>query len=56
MIIVAVEVVFAEEETTDRVRDAFRIMDEATQNEQGCIKCFSSVDVNDSTIVRIYEL
>ena len=56
MIIVAVEVVLAEKGAIDGVRDAFRAMDEETKNEPSCLKYVSSVDVNDSAIVRIYEL
>lgn len=56
MIIVAVEVFLEEGESVEGVRDAFRVMDEETQKEAGCLKYVSSVDVNDPTIVRIYEL
>ena len=56
-IVVAVEVVFGEGAIdVEGVRDAFRVMDEESQKEPGCIKYVSSVDINDSTIVRIDEL
>ena len=35
---------------------SFRIMDEETRKEPGCLKYVSSVDINDSTIIRIDEL
>jgi|ETN02SMinimDraft_2_1059926.scaffolds.fasta_scaffold112255_2 quinol monooxygenase YgiN len=55
MIIVNVEVNL-EEEMSDDVREAFRIMDEETAKETGCIKYVSSIDVNDPKIIRIYEM
>jgi quinol monooxygenase YgiN len=57
MIIVAVDVVFGEDPTeVEGIRDAFRVMEEETRKETGCLKYVSSVDIHDSTIVRIYEL
>lgn len=57
MIIVAVEVIFEEGVLeVEGIREAFRIMDEASQKEPGCLKYTSSVDINDSTIVRIDEM
>ncbi len=56
MIIVAVEVVLEEEDSVDEVRGAFRIMDEKTRKESGCLKYVSSVDINDPMIIRIYEI
>ena len=55
-IIVMVEVFLEEGESAERVRDAFRIMDKETRKESGCLKYVSSVDVNDHTIIHIYEL
>ncbi|WP_169054262.1 putative quinol monooxygenase [Nitratireductor sp. XY-223] len=55
MLIVTVEVVFAED-IIEGAREAFRIMDEETAKEPGCLKYVSSVDVNDPKIVRIYEM
>ena len=56
-IIVTVEVILEEGEIEgEGVRDAFCIMDEESQKEPGCLKYTSSVDINDSTVVRIYEL
>ena len=52
MIIVAVEVLLEEGESVDDVRGAFRIMDEETLKESGCLKYVSSIDINDPTIVR----
>ena len=57
MVIVAVEVVFEEGALdVESVREAFRVMDEESQKELGCLKYTSSVDINDSTIVRIDEM
>lgn len=57
MIIVAVDVVFGEGAIqAEGIRDAFRIMEEETRKEAGCLKYVSSVDIHDATIVRIYEL
>ena len=56
MIIVAVEVLLEEGGSVDDVRGAFRIMDEETLKESGCLKYVSSIDINDPTIVRIYEI
>ena len=58
MIIVDVEVVFEDAGAIDSqgVREAFRVMDEASQKEEGCVKYVSSVDVNDPRVVRIYEV
>ena len=57
MLIVAVEVVFEEGAIdVEGVREAFRVMDEASQQEPGCLKYTSSVDINDATIVRIDEM
>ena len=57
MIIVAVDVVFGEGAMEgEGVHAAFRIMEEETRKESGCLKYVSSVDIHDSTIVRIYEL
>ena len=55
MIIVDVEVHLEEGESIDGVREAFKAIDEASQQETGCLKYVSSVDVNDPTIIRIYE-
>ena len=56
-IVVTVEVIFGEGAIdVEGVRDAFRIMDEESRKEPGCLVYVSSVDINDSTIVRIYEL
>ncbi len=55
MLIVTVDVVFAAE-LGDGVRQAFRVMDEETAKEPGCLKYVSSVDVKDARIVRIYEM
>ena len=56
-IVVTVEVIFGEGAIdVEGVRDAFRIMDEESRKESGCLVYVSSVDINDSTIVRIYEL
>ena len=56
-IVVTVEVVFGEGAIdVEGVRDAFRVMDEESRKESGCLKYVSSVDINDPTIVRIYEL
>ena len=57
MIIVEVDVFFEEDPTAvEGVRDAFRLMEEETRKEIGCIKYVSSVDIHDPSIVRIYEV
>jgi len=55
MIIVTFEVSF-EKDVIGGVREAFRIMDQETAKEAGCLKYVSSQDVNDPRIVRIYEM
>jgi quinol monooxygenase YgiN len=54
MLIVAGEVV-VEEGAIERVRDALRTMEQATREEPGCRTYAFSVDVNDPTMVRIFE-
>ena len=54
MLIVAGEVV-VEEGSVERVRDALRIMEEETRKEPGCRTYAFSVDVNDPTMLRIFE-
>ena len=54
MIIVAVEIV-VKDGTVEGIRSALRTMEDATQKEPGCITFVFSVDVNDSTMIRIYE-
>ena len=55
MIIVTVEVKL-KEDSIGEIRNAFRIMDEETAKETGCVKYVSSIDVNDPKIIRIYEI
>ena len=56
-IVVTVEVIFGEGAIdVEGVRDAFRIMDAESRKEPGCLVYVSSIDINDFTIVRIYEL
>ena len=54
MLIVTGEVV-VDEDAVDRVRDALRTMEEETRKEPGCLTYAFSVDVNDPTLVRIFE-
>ncbi len=56
MIIVAEEIVLeAGTIEGERVRDAIRIMEEESRKESGCLTYAFSVDINDPTIMRIYE-
>jgi quinol monooxygenase YgiN len=56
MIIVSVEAVFGEVSIdSDGIHEVIRIMGEETRKESGCLKYVFSVDINDSTIVRIFE-
>ena len=54
MLIVAGEVV-VEDGAIEKVRDALRAMEQATREEPGCRTYAFSVDVNDPTMVRIFE-
>ena len=54
MLIVSGEVV-VEEGAIDQVRDALRTMEGETRKEPGCLTYAFSVDVNDPTMVRIFE-
>jgi len=54
MLIVAGEVI-VEEGAVEQVRDALCAMEAATRAEAGCIAYAFSVDVSDSTKVRIFE-
>lgn len=57
MIIVAEEIVLEEGEIDGvGVRDAFRTMVEESRKESGCLTYAFSVDINDPTIMRVYEL
>ena len=57
MIVVAEEIVL-EEGTIEGVgvRDAIRIVEEESRKESGCLTYAFSVDITDSTIIRVYEL
>lgn len=55
MIAVAVEAV-VEAGAVERVRGALAKMEQASRREPGCLTYAFSVDVNDSTMVRITEL
>ena len=39
----------------DGVRDALRTMEEETRKEPGCLAYAFSVDINDPTMIRIFE-
>lgn len=54
MLIVAAEVV-VEEGAVGGVQDALRTMEEETRREAGCLTYAFSIDVNDPTMVRIFE-
>ncbi len=54
MLIVAGEFVVAAG-ALDRVRGALHTMEEATRKEPGCLTYAFAVDVNDSSVVRIFE-
>lgn len=54
MLIVAGEIV-VEPGAVDAVRDALQTMEAETRKETGCITYAFSVDVNDPTMVRIFE-
>ena len=57
MIIVTEEIVLDEGAIEGvGVRDAIRIMEEESRKESGCSTYAFSVDINDSTTMRIYEL
>jgi len=56
MIIVAVDIYFAEGAIDgEGVHDALRTMVEETRKEPGCIKYNFSIDILDSSALRIYE-
>lgn len=54
MIFVTGEIV-TEAGAVDRVKDALDAMEQATRKESGCVTYAFSVDVNDPTMVRIFE-
>ncbi|MBW2281387.1 MAG: antibiotic biosynthesis monooxygenase [Deltaproteobacteria bacterium] len=54
MLIVAAEAV-VEEGAVEELRGALRAMEQATRGEAGCLTYAFSVDVNDPTMVRIFE-
>jgi quinol monooxygenase YgiN len=54
-IIVAVEVDF-EKGSLDSVKDVLRTMEEETNKEPGCITYAFSIDINNPTKMRIYEV
>ncbi len=54
MLIVAAEVV-VEEGALNGVQEALGTMEEETRKEAGCLTYAFSVDVNDPTMVRIFE-
>lgn len=54
MLIVAAEVV-VEKGVIEQVRDALQTMENETRKEPGCQVYAFSVDVNDATMVRIFE-
>jgi quinol monooxygenase YgiN len=54
MLIVAGEIV-VEEGAVDAVREALRTMETETRKEAGCLTYAFSTDVNDPTMVRIFE-
>lgn len=56
MIVISYEIFLAEGETIDRFSEAFRVMDEETRKEEGCLMYVSTVDVNDPTVIRIFEV
>jgi quinol monooxygenase YgiN len=55
MLIVAGEVV-VESGGIDAVRNALRTMETETRKEPGCLTYAFSVDINDPTMVRIFEV
>ena len=56
MIILAEEIVLEEGAIEgEGVREAIRIMEEESRKESGCITYVFSIDITDSTIMRIYE-
>lgn len=54
MIFVTGEIV-VEEGAVEKMKDALRSVEEETRKEQGCLTYAFSVDVNDSTMVRVFE-
>jgi len=54
MLIVAAEAV-VEPDAVETVREALREMEEETRKEPGCLAYAFSVDVNDATMIRIFE-
>ena len=54
MIIVAVEIVLNENQIKD-FHDVFRVMEEKTRKEKGCIEYSFSVDITDPKTMRVYE-
>ncbi|MCG8348765.1 MAG: antibiotic biosynthesis monooxygenase [Chloroflexales bacterium] len=54
MLIVAVEVI-VDTGAIDELRNALRTMEEATRKESGCLTYAFSVDVNDPTMLRVFE-
>jgi len=54
MLIVAGKVI-VEEGSIDRARDALRTMEEETRKEAGCHDYTFSIEINDPTVVRIFE-
>lgn len=56
MIVISYEILLEENESIDKFRDAFRIMEEQSKKENGNLIYASSVDISNSSMVRIYEL
>ncbi len=55
MLIVTVEVVLEDDINAD-LRPAFRMLDEESAKEAGCLKHVSSIDMNDPRIINILGL
>ncbi len=54
MLIVAAEAV-VEAGAVETAREALRVMEEETRKEPGCLTYAFSIDVNDATMIRIFE-
>ena len=54
MLIVAAEAV-VEPDAVETVREALRRMEEETRKEPGCLAYAFSVDLNDASMIRIFE-